>query len=144
MISGEVDHYGRPYVEAFVYFRRLGVGQTIGFFVDTGASSTSIHPQDGEEAGLPYDRLQSPRSVSGVGGQATYYSEPAVMYFIDEPQARLYFLDLAIAEPTGANSNLPSLLGRDVLRNWKMTYAPMLQTLEFEVLKADYSAPIPE
>ena len=144
MISGEIDQYGRPYVEAFVHFRRLGVGQTIGFFVDTGASSTSIHPQDGEEAGLPYDRLQQPRSISGVGGQATYYREPAIMYFIDDSHFHIYRLDVAIAEPTSANANLPSLLGRDVLVNWKMTYAPLRQTLEFEVLRSDYSAPVPK
>ena len=144
MIRGEIDQYGRPYVGAFIYFRRMGLGQTIRFLVDTGADSTSIHPQDGDEARFHYNRPQHPISISGIGGHVTYYSEPAIVYFIDEPQAHLYFMDVAIAEPTDANRNLPSLLGRDVLRNWKMTYAPMLQTLEFEVLKADYSAPIPE
>ena len=138
MIRGEIDQRGRPYVAAFVYFRRLGMGHTINFLVDTGATSTSIHPRDGRDAKLPYDRLLHPRSISGVGGQATYYHEPAIVYFIDEPQVHLYFMDVAIAEPTGANRNLSSLLGRDVLNNWKMTYAPMHQTLEFEVLKADY------
>ena len=93
---------------------------------------------------MPYDRLQQPRSLSGVGGRATYYREPAVMYFIDETQVHLYFIDVAIAEPTSANANLPSLLGRDVLSNWRTTYAPMLQSLEFEVLRSDYSAPVTE
>ena len=66
------------------------------------------------------------------------------MYIIDETQVHLYFIDVAIAEPTDANQNLPSLLGRDVLVNWKMTYAPLLQSLEFEVLRSDYSAPVTE
>ena len=144
MISGEIDQRGRPYLTAFVFLSRLGMGQKVRFFVDTGATSTSIHPRDVKEANLPYDRLQSPRSVSGVGGRATYYHEPAAMYIIDETQVHLYFIDVAIAEPTDANQNLPSLLGRDVLVNWKMTYAPLLQSLEFEVLRSDYSAPVPE
>ena len=93
---------------------------------------------------MHFDRSQHPISISGIGGQVTYYNEPVIMYFAGQFQAHLYFLNVVIAEPTNANQNLPSLLGRDVLLNWKMTYAPLQHTLEFEVLRSDYSAPVPE
>ena len=84
MIIGELGRFGRPYVRCRLSMSRLGVGGRIIFLVDTGADSTYLHPGDGVELGVPFDLLQGRSTTRGIGGTASYFSEPAVLVFTDD------------------------------------------------------------
>jgi len=103
-------------------------GSIVRFLVDTGASSTCLHPEDAISLGIPIDGLQASVWSQGIGGKAGYAVMPAQVCF-QEPyrfgrRFRLvgYDIDLAVALPTEENAILPSLLGRDILNQWDIRY----------------------
>ena len=48
-----------------------------------------------------------------------------------------YRMKIGIIEDRQEARGLPSLLGRDILDRWEMTYCPTAGRLAFEVLSAD-------
>ena len=48
-----------------------------------------------------------------------------------------YQMEIGIIEDRHEARRLPSLLGRDILDRWEMTYCPTAGRLAFEVLSAD-------
>ena len=75
MIKGTFQG-GRPFVRCRIGFPRLGLSADISFLVDTGAGLTCLHPHDADGMGIPYDLLESPEPVLGVGGTSQYFREP--------------------------------------------------------------------
>ncbi len=72
----------------------------------------------------------------GLGGVVTQFVEPASLVFQTVDNIFVYRLDLVIARPMDG-PQLPSLLGRDILNRWHMTYRPFDNRLEFDVATAD-------
>lgn len=114
---------------------------SIDFLVDTGATDSLIHPQDakikiGIDSSLLGDPAQWPNHepTDGVGGQATCYVEPAVFLFHHDngQAARQITHEIRIVPPTATNDTLPSLLGMDILSQFKLTvdYVGLNLTLE--------------
>ena len=114
---------------------------SIDFLVDTGATDSLLHPQDakvkiGIEPPLLGDPAQWPNHepTNGVGGQAICYGEPAVFLFHHEngQPARQLTHEIRVVPPTATNDNLPSLLGMDILSQFKLTvdYVGLKLTLE--------------
>lgn len=144
MIVGRFgDTTGRPYVEAIVSFVRLKIRMNVSFLVDTGADISIINPIDGVQAKLPYDKLTNAEDVSGIGGARKIFLEPVVIVFADHPATlHTYTLDIGISELENSNGeryegdDIRSLVGRDVIDNWRMNYDPCDGTLEFDVVKA--------
>ena len=101
MIVGAINRYGHHTVEGILEIPRLGVSYAVPFLVDTGAYGTRLHPRDGLRAGLPFDRLRSGVTVGGIGGESTYYQEPATLVFADDTEQRDYrcHITVAIAKP---------------------------------------------
>ncbi len=48
-----------------------------------------------------------------------------------------YQMEVGIIDDSHQARELPSLLGRDILDRWRMTYCPVDNLLSFEVLSAD-------
>ena len=137
MIVGWFNEIGRPYVEGRVIIPRLHVNHAIPFLVDTGADSTCLHPSDAWEAGIPFRQLGNRRGSRGIGGVSQYFLEPVIISFEDGNVTRLYAVELLIAEPNVSNDGLPSLLGRNIINNWRAAYDPTNGVLEFTVRRAD-------
>ena len=137
MIVGRFDSLGRPYLSSRLLIPRLQLNQRIEFLLDTGADSTCLHPRDARNATIPFDQLGNTRLSRGVGGQSTYFREPAVLTFQDGELVRIYQVGLLIASPNDSNDALPSLLGRNVINNWLMEYDPSEDRLECTVRRAD-------
>lgn len=135
MISGYFGRAGGLYVSGDVQFPRLGVSGNLDFLVDTGAGNTVIHPPDIQGLSLPLDLLAHRRPMRGVGGASGFFFEPAILYFWDDDQSTVYTYRLAIgiAEPSSANRNYPSLLGRDILDCWYLESDPTNALLRFTV-----------
>ena len=139
MIAGGFDASGYPTVEGRLVVPRLGVSYRVPFLVDTGADGTCLHPRDGIQAGIPFGRLRDGVTVGGIGGQSTYYEEPAILMFTDdaEGQTYAYHVVVDIAKPEDVSDEIPSLLGRDIIDRWRMVYDRTDDVLEFTVRSAD-------
>jgi predicted aspartyl protease len=102
---------------------------TIDFLIDTGATSSTIHPGDmlarfrltrGELTST--DRWPRHKMGLGVGGRVLDYIELARLRFQRENGTVLTLeQDILIAQLTSDNEELPSLLGWDVLRHFRVT-----------------------
>lgn len=140
MIEGAYDtHYGRPYVQGRLSFPGLGIDGYIDFLVDTGADVTTLHPRDGIAMNVPFNNLTPGQPSQGIGGFADTFEEPAVIMFADGSFVRLYTASLSVAKPTKFNLTVPSLLGQDILRHWRMVHDKPRNKLTFTVQHADLS-----
>ncbi len=131
MIRGYFEADGTPYVQARLVLPRLGVGNDVMMLVDTGSSSTILHPDDGVDMLLPFDELRSAVIVTSVSGTQTYYTELAVVSFYDGESRQDFRIDLYVAKPNPVVDGLDSLLGRDILNQLGMEYDFRQSRLEF-------------
>ena len=134
---------GRPYVEGRLLIPRLNITGDISFLVDTGADHTLLNPLDGIRMGIDYSQLTGDIEIVGVGGLCHNYVEPAIAVF-SEPKKTLYIytITLEITPPNPEIMDIPSLLGRDILDQWRMTYNPSKNRLTFKVISANVVVPL--
>ena len=137
------DTSGRPYIEGRLIFPNLKIRSDISFLVDTGADRSLLLPNDGMRIGIDYTKLTGDAESIGVGGVCHNFVEPALIVF-SEPRRFLYVysIDLVIAPPAPDIMDPPSLLGRDILNQWRMIYDPTKNRLTFHVVSADVVLPL--
>ena len=133
MIIGRFNDQGRPHVRGRLFIPRLDIDLEIDFLLETGADSTCLHPGDLEYE-IAQETIGRAVEATGVGGTSRYFEETAVVFFEDETALRSYVISLYIAEPI---EHLPSVLGRDIINQWRMVYDPANDMLEFTVRTAD-------
>ena len=135
---------GRPYVSARVFIPRLGLAGNVSLIFDTGADSSVLMPADAATLGIDYDLLSNPFESFGIGGSAPTYVERARLVFADTNGGRLYGYDipLLVHHPTPDAMRVPSLLGRDVIDRWRVTYDKSLAELAAEVVSSDAEFPV--
>ena len=114
-----------PYIEALVELPLFGSRKRITFVVDTGGDATVINPQDSQEM-LSRDgwtNLRNPVRFSGAGAGSDHFPEPAVFSFThDDGRLQQVEIPVFIAMPSAENVNLESVLGRDLLAIFVMTF----------------------
>ena len=93
---------------------------------------------DGAKMGLDYGKLlRTTRSV-GVGGYCEDFLEEAIVTFRDSDGTLYAFeIEINISSPSPDIMAIPSLLGRDIINRWAITYDPELGILDAEVRSAD-------
>jgi len=114
-----------PYLSAFVRLRNFDLLAEVTFLVDTGADVTVLNPQDSSRLLPPGGRarLRDPIQFGGAGAGLDHYPEHADVYFRhDDGRVEQIAATVYIATPAEANRNLESLLGRDILGNFVMTF----------------------
>jgi hypothetical protein len=144
---------GRPYISVRVVFPRLRVDITIPpqglaqvpFLIDTGADLTTIMPADWSRFCLDINKLTCPFDTYGVGGKAEGFKETAMVTFL-EPDAclRSYKVDIIILKPTPYIMSAPSLLGRDIIQHWAITFDKPKNSVTARVLHADNTVKVPK
>ena len=145
MIIGEFGLMGRPFVEGYLRLPRFDLAANITLLVDTGADVTCIHPRDGRLAGIPFELLRHSVTSQGVGGQATYFREPAVVEFVDGDARQIHSFDTTVniakprERPGDPINTIHSLLGRDIIDRWHMVYDRTAGRLEFTVKESDFA-----
>lgn len=144
MLSGRFGAgTSRPYVESAIWFPRIDVRGKISFLLDTGADQSIVYVNDIKRLRISYDMFCDEMDVAGVGGAMSCFRETAILYFADSESAiRCYRTDVLIPK-CDHKIGIPSLLGRDVLGNWKILYCQEENRLEIEVLKADKTISVP-
>ncbi len=135
---------GRPYVSGRVYIPRLGLAGNVSFIFDTGADSSVLMPAEAVTLGVDYALLSNPFDSFGIGGSAPTYVEHARLAFADAKGDRVYGYDipLLIHHPTTHALRVPSLLGRDIIDRWRVTYDKSVSELAAEVVSCDAEFPV--
>ena len=73
-----------------------------------------------------------------------YFREPALVTFkdIEDSCFQVYAVPIDIARPTEHNGSVPSLLGQDILMNWRVVHDRLANDLTSEVRQADHVIPV--
>jgi len=137
------DTSGRPFIEGRLILPNLNIRGDISFLVDTGADVSRLHPSDGVRLNIDYGQLSGHAESVGTSGASDDFAELAVVAF-SEPKRFLYVynITLRIAHIKPAIMDLHSVLGRDILDKWQMTYNPQKNRLVFKVILADVTIPL--
>ncbi len=118
-----------PRVRAAVVLPGLAAKPMAGSFVlDTGAMRSCLHPVDAIYVGLTRGQLMTPQlwprkvSSQGVGGSMEYFEAQAELAFLDGASSALIAVqtDIEVAPLRPETESLPSLLGWDVLREFRL------------------------
>ena len=133
MIAGYFAPDGSPRVKARLHLPGLGVLGDVDFLVDTGTDTTILHPTDADDLHCPFDELSNPSISTSAGGPHTYYAESAVVSLYDGEIRHDFRVNLHIGKPHPITDGLDSLLGRDVLNELEMRYAPRRGELGFSL-----------
>src|SRR5688572_29016650 len=126
MLRGRFEHStGRPYINGQVVLPRMNLKDDISFLIDTGADSSGLMPRDAQLLGIDYSTLTGERDAVGVGGITRSHTERALIAF-EGTDKTLYICQVEIVIPAADPEpfHLPSLLGRDILNQWSMSYNP--------------------
>jgi len=116
------------YLQAYL-LPRLNIQGIINFLIDTGADNTTLSLIDVERLNIRYTHLlrKSLTNVSGIAGVQRFYSENGVLLFRSEEDSLNYF-ETNIHLPKRGNRTqcqlqreLPSIMGRDIINQCKMT-----------------------
>lgn len=136
MIQGSFGNTsGRPNLEGRVLLKDQNLMGDILFLVDTGADRSVLMANDAKNLGIQYEKLSSQIEISGIGGTVNLFSSPAFLAFTGSGSTLyVYNIDIGIAPQEPSFEKSLSVLGRDILDNWSMVYAPLRKQLQFEVL----------
>ncbi len=100
-------------------------------------------PDDGDRMGIDYAKLTGDQESVGIGGLSHNFVERAIVVFSEAKRfLHVYMINLAITPSDPDMRNMPSLLGRDILDQWRMTYNATTKYLGFRVLSADITIPL--
>jgi hypothetical protein len=121
----------------------LKIEQPISFLLDTGSDCCVLMQADAVRCGLDYGQLSRRVESTGIGGISRDFVVPAAILFAERgTKVYGYSIELRIAEPKPALRTTPSLLGRDVINNWRLTYDPSAGRLQADVVTSDRAYPI--
>jgi hypothetical protein len=133
----------RPYLDGRLVIPRSNLKADISFLIDTGADTSALMPADARRLGIDYATLTGERVSVGIGGVSRSYTEPVLVAFSDPGKSLyVYQIDIVIPAPSPALFRLPSLLGRDILNRWSMSYNPSRNRLGIRVVSADFNLPV--
>ena len=137
----EQDPLPSPSITAVVEIPTLGVAASVEFLVDTGAARTVIHPRDVRKFEIDivtYAADACPYTFTGVGGEASYGVEDAILHF-KNARTNLRTL-IGPLDPCqfdfARNKNVPSLLGRDFLNQGRLIVDYENNEVSFEMRPA--------
>jgi hypothetical protein len=133
---------GSPYLEGRIFFPRLGLRGLVSFLVDTGADGSVLMPADSKKLGVNFRSLRNPTTSQGLGGDAKGFTERTFLSFSDNRYVYSYLLDVEIAASTRHNQRFPSLLGRDILSQWRSVVEPSRGIITFNPRQWDLRSKI--
>lgn len=122
-----------PYVRAALNIPSISKYVVASFLIDTGADYTVIHPQDSLRlfTATEIKALPNPIQFGGAGAGKPHYPIAAEVVFLhDHGELQTIPITVYIAEPPH-NTNVESLLGRDVLGSFIMNYDQAGELLTF-------------
>lgn len=129
---------GRPYFDGRLVLPRLKISGDVSFILDTGADVSVLMPLDAGRPKIDYASLSDTTDTLGIGGLSKDFVEPAFLAFTDSGVTLYaYEISLHIATASPDIMKVPSLLGRNILDNWTITYDKPNGILQAVVVNAD-------
>jgi predicted aspartyl protease len=133
-IEGRLISGWLPFIYAKFICDQLQVNMDILMVVDTGTAITTINEFDARQMKIDYSKLTRNQDSLGIGGSAeSYIADSCHLYFgegiesVDvKPAKFLRQINVGKAD----QERYPSLLGMDVLRNYKISFTESKVVLE--------------
>lgn len=116
---------------------RLGRSGNVSFIFDTGADTSLLMPLDAQRMGIEYKLFENEVSTLGIGGESQNFVEPAYLAFVGHDALYGYEIEIHICKPAEKLLNIPSLLGRDIIDRWRVTYNKSASELVAEAVSWD-------
>ena len=124
-------------MEGHVLLPRLGRSGNVSFIFDTGADTSLLMPLDAQRMGIDYAMFETKESTLGIGGLTENFIESAYLAFVGDEALYGYETELHICKPAEELMTIPSLLGRDIIDRWRVTYDKLASELLAEVISWD-------
>ena len=124
-------------MEGHVLLPRLGWRGNVSFIFDTGADSSLLMPLDAQRMGIDYAMFETTESTLGIGGVSENFIESAYLAFVGDEALYGYEIELHVCRPAEELMTIPSLLGRDIIDRWRVTYDKSVPELLAEVITSD-------
>ena len=124
-------------MEGHVLLPRLGRSGNVSFVFDTGADTSLLMPLDTQRMGIDHAMFENEASTLGIGGASENFVESAYLAFVGDDALYGYEIELHICKPADELMTLPSLLGRDIIDRWRVTYDRSASDLLAEVISWD-------
>jgi predicted aspartyl protease len=137
-IEGRLISGWLPFIFAKFICDQLDVNKDILLVVDTGTAITTINEFDARQMKIDYSKLTKRQDSMGIGGLSeSYTADSCHLYFgegiesVDVKPVK-FLRQLNVQNP--GQELYPSLLGMDVLRNYKISFTDSKAVLEKIVL----------
>jgi hypothetical protein len=138
-IEGYTHRDGTPFVDILLEIPVLKIKRKVSFLIDTGSPVTIISERDARKLKLDYRELSSANgNIVGLGGiSETYVLKKVILHFftrdtsLDIPLDDLYVSKGIITDEEIINQ-IPSLLGRDALKEFTFVYNEKQKTVSLE------------
>ena len=131
-------------IDAHVKIPSLNPSGFVQFLIDTGADCTTITQGDGKRLRINYAALTKEDHCMGYGGASVNFLCDGTVSFAEIGVIEYEFdVELRISKPEPGTSDLlliPSLLGRDILNRWKISFDPQDRLIVADVLSCDRSS----
>ena len=124
-------------MEGHVLLPRLGWRGNVSFIFDTGADTSLLMPLDAQRMGIDYAMFETTESTLGIGGLSENYIESAYLAFVGDEALYGYEIELHVCKPAEELMTIPSLLGRDIIDRWRVTYDKSASELLAKVISSD-------
>jgi hypothetical protein len=131
------DRSGRPYIQAMLFIPRLDIQANVSFLIEKGTGSSVLAAGDGLRMGIDFGKLPATQKIVGFGDvPLTLHEERAIVIFRAEEALCCYAVSLLLTAP-GPASDVPSVLGREILEKWQVTIDQPNNSLMIRVRDAD-------
>jgi hypothetical protein len=139
MLTGHYDtNPGRPLIEGYIDIPSLQVRGFVLFLIDTGSDRTVLMPADAKRLKVDYSKITDTDHSLGSGGPSLDYVCPAIAMFGETGIAmHSYRVELRLPEPKPELFIAPSLVGRDILNRWRMSFDPEKRTIIADIISSD-------
>jgi predicted aspartyl protease len=122
-IEGRLITGWLPFIFAKFICDKLQVVRDILLVVDTGTAITTINEFDARQMKVDYSKLTKYQNSLGIGGSAeSYLADSCHLYFGEGTES----VDVKFLRQSNVakvdQERYPSLLGMDVLRNYKISF----------------------
>jgi hypothetical protein len=108
-----------------VYLPRFEARRILHFIIDTGSDTTMLSPRDVPKILGPKDaaKLQGKIEVESIAGtfSGICFEEAILTFMHEDGESTSYTLQIGIPAPTSQKCTLPSILGRDIMKNFRIT-----------------------
>jgi hypothetical protein len=130
-------------IEAHVTIPSIKAAGFIQFLIDTGADCTTLTPADGRRLRIDHTKLTTEDHSIGYAGSTLDFICKGIVTFSEIGVVEYeYDVDLRVTKPDPGIPELfmlPSLLGRDILNRWQLSFDPKAMTITANVLSCDRS-----